>query len=189
MINITCGLMCLLGFMWVVHRMLKWLGLRYWGSNTSKKDIMKTISEDQQVSSKVQDIKKSVATGGSSGWEHRTVRCHTVGLSGAPGYSSPTTSSWWHYGGEPRLFGVTPDCLVQGWQRQRSPARSNGLWRTYMAPDCPVCRREQKSFLQWLYFSRGLYILHPTGHLKMWELKKHIKTYCRHFQVLIHPSA
>ena len=29
MINITCGLMCLLVFMFIVHRMLKLLGLRH----------------------------------------------------------------------------------------------------------------------------------------------------------------
>jgi hypothetical protein len=43
-------------------------------SNTSKEDIMKITSEDQQVSSKVQETKKSVATGGLSGRGHRTVR-------------------------------------------------------------------------------------------------------------------
>ena len=32
-----------------------------------KRDIMKTIREDQQVSSKVQEMKKSVPTGGPSG--------------------------------------------------------------------------------------------------------------------------
>jgi hypothetical protein len=50
---------------------------------------MKTISEGQQVSSKVQDMKKSVATGGPSDREHQIV--------------------WWHTG----LSGATlPDCLV-----------------------------------------------------------------------------
>jgi hypothetical protein len=93
--------MCLLVFVFVVHMMLKWLGLRHRGSNTSKYDIMSTTSEDQQVSSKVQDIKKSVAIGGPSGWEHRTVWCHTVGMSDALGNSSPTTSSWWHCEGKP----------------------------------------------------------------------------------------
>jgi hypothetical protein len=36
-------------------------------SNTSKEDIMKMTREDQQVSSKVQETKKCVATGGLSG--------------------------------------------------------------------------------------------------------------------------
>jgi uncharacterized membrane protein len=49
MINIIGALMCLLVFVFVVHMMQKWLGLRHRGSNTSKEDIMKTIREDQQV--------------------------------------------------------------------------------------------------------------------------------------------
>jgi hypothetical protein len=108
MSNITCELMYFLVFVFVVYRMLKWLGLKHWVSNTSKEYIMKTVSEDQQVSSKVQH-EESVATGRLSGWEHRTVQCHIIGLSDAPGNSSLTASSWWHYGGDP------PDCLVQDW--------------------------------------------------------------------------
>jgi hypothetical protein len=38
---------------------------------------MKITSEDQQVSSKVQETKKNVASGGLSGRGHQTVRCHT----------------------------------------------------------------------------------------------------------------
>jgi hypothetical protein len=45
------------------------------------------------------------------------------------------------------------------------------------------------AFLQRLFWSWGLYILHPTSHLKVWEPKQHTKAYCRHFQVLKHPSA
>jgi hypothetical protein len=41
MINITYGLMCLLVFMIVVHRMLKLLDKDIEESNTSKEDIMK----------------------------------------------------------------------------------------------------------------------------------------------------
>jgi hypothetical protein len=37
MINITCGLMCLLVFMFVVHRMLRLLGLRQWGKQHLKR--------------------------------------------------------------------------------------------------------------------------------------------------------
>jgi hypothetical protein len=37
MINITCGLICLLVFMIVVQRMLKWLGLRHWGKQHLKR--------------------------------------------------------------------------------------------------------------------------------------------------------
>jgi hypothetical protein len=38
---------------------------------------MKIISEHQQVSSKVQEMKKCVITGGLSDRGHRTVSCHT----------------------------------------------------------------------------------------------------------------
>jgi hypothetical protein len=39
MINTTCGLLSLQVFMYVVNSMLKWLGLRHWGNNTSKKAL------------------------------------------------------------------------------------------------------------------------------------------------------
>jgi hypothetical protein len=73
---------------------------------------MKITSEDQQVSSKVQETKKSVVTGGLSGG---TLDCPVphAGLSGAPGNISPMASSWWHYGGEPELSSATLDCPVQ----------------------------------------------------------------------------
>jgi hypothetical protein len=65
-----------------------------------------------------------------------------------------------------------------------------------MAPDYTVptnrlsgVPQRAVTFLQRLYLSWGLYILHPTYHLNVWEPKQHTKTYCRHFQVLIHPSA
>jgi hypothetical protein len=65
-----------------------------------------------------------------------------------------------------------------------------------MAPDCPVptaglfgVPQRAVALLQRLYLSCGLYILHPTGHLKVWEPKQYTKTYCTHFHVLIHPSA
>jgi hypothetical protein len=156
MINITCGLMCLLVFMFVVHRMIKWLGLRHWGSNTSKEDIMKTISEKKQVSRKIQDIKKRVATGGLSGGEHQTVWCHTAGLSGAPGNSSPMASSWWHYGGEPldcpvwhrtiraRLTAPTVTCQIQRLVAHRTWHQT--VW--CLPLDCPVCGREQQAIFE-----------------------------------------
>jgi hypothetical protein len=56
-------------------------------------------------------------------------------------------------------------------------------------PDYPVCRRELQIFLQRLFWSWGLYILHPTSHLKVWEPKQNTKAYSAHFQELKHPSA
>jgi hypothetical protein len=41
MINTTCELMCLLVFVFVVHRMLKYLDQDIEKSNTSKEDIIK----------------------------------------------------------------------------------------------------------------------------------------------------
>ena len=143
MINITYELMCLLVFMIVVHRMLKWLGLRHWG----KQHLKRRHYEDQRVSSKVQETKKSVVTGGLSG------RGHTR-LSGAPGNSSPTTSSWWHYGGGPGLSSATPNCPVQrvtaptvDWQIQRLVAHQT-RHRTVrcLPPDCSVCCRKLQLF-------------------------------------------
>jgi hypothetical protein len=65
-----------------------------------------------------------------------------------------------------------------------------------MAPDClvPTTRlsgvpQTATSFLQRLYLSWGLYILHPTDHLKVWEPKQQTNTCYRHLQVLKHPSA
>jgi hypothetical protein len=61
---------------------------------------MKITSEDQQLASKVQEMKNSVAT----------ADCPVphAGLSGAPGNCSPTASSRWHWWREgTRLSGVT----------------------------------------------------------------------------------
>jgi hypothetical protein len=69
MINITCGLLCLLVFEVVIHRMLKLLDQGIKESNTSKEDIMKIKQSPRN--------KGSVACG-LSGLEHRTVRCHTL---------------------------------------------------------------------------------------------------------------
>jgi hypothetical protein len=69
-------------------------------SNTSKEDIMKITSEDQQVSSEVQETKNSVAT--------TDCPAESTGLSAALGNCSPTTSSRWHWWREAtRLSGVT----------------------------------------------------------------------------------
>jgi hypothetical protein len=46
-----------------------------------------------------------------------------------------------------------------------------------------------RTVFQQLYLSWGLYILQPTGHLEVWEPKRHTKAHSSHFQELIHPSA
>jgi hypothetical protein len=54
MINITCGLMCLLVFMLVVHRMLKLFGLRHW----EKQHIKRRYYEDHKKINKYQTKSK-----------------------------------------------------------------------------------------------------------------------------------
>jgi hypothetical protein len=61
MINITCGLMCLLVFVFVVHRMLKLLGPRHWG----KQHLKRRHYKDQVKSKKQRKCCR---------W---TIRCHT----------------------------------------------------------------------------------------------------------------
>jgi hypothetical protein len=112
MINITCVVMSLLVFMFVVNRMLKWLGLRHWG----KQHLKRRHYEDHKWTST--SIKQSPRNEEMC-YHWRTVRSRTpdclvphFGLSGAPGNSSPTASSWWHCGGGHGLSGATPDCPV-----------------------------------------------------------------------------
>jgi hypothetical protein len=156
MINIIYGLICLLVFVFVIHKMLKWLGLRHWGSNISKEDIMKTISEDQQYQAKSKTWRKCSHS--------RIVRLRTAyclvppgGLSGALGNRSPTTSflvtKWRRVTG---LSGAPPDCLVQGWHVETVECNTHIQWlvghqtqhRTVrcLLSDCLVCCREQQLF-------------------------------------------
>jgi hypothetical protein len=60
---------------------------------------------------------------------------------------------------------------------------------------CPVHHRtvrcaaeKQQLFSNGSICVRG-YKYTPTGHFQVWEPKQHTKAYCRHFQVLKHPSA
>jgi hypothetical protein len=102
---------------------------------------------------------QQLVPGGTRREDHRTVR--------------------WHTG----LFGV------ESLRRQRSPALTGGLtWQLLGTPDYPVCRREQQLFSNG-YNCVGGYKYTPTNHSQVWEPKQHTKTYCRHSQVLLHPSA
>jgi hypothetical protein len=99
MINITCGLMYLLVFVFVVHRMLKLLGPRHWG----KEHLKRRHNEDQAKSKKQ---KKCCLRTVSS----RALDCPVPhdGLSSAPGTVAPTASSRWYCGEKTtRLFVVT----------------------------------------------------------------------------------
>jgi hypothetical protein len=133
MINITCGLMCLLVFMFVVHRMLKWLGLRHWG----KQHLKRRHYEDHKWRST--SIKQSPRNEEKCcHWQtvrlrssdclvaHWTIRCHTPDCPVHQG----TVAQRLVPGG---TVEESPDCPVwhqtvrcKGWQRQRSSHRSNG---------------------------------------------------------------
>jgi hypothetical protein len=72
----------------------------------------------------------------------------------------------------------------------------NGYLQRLVHVACPVhpwtvrCAVEScRTAFQRLYLSWGLYILHPTGHLEVWEPKRHTKAHSSHFKELIHPSA
>jgi hypothetical protein len=137
---------------------------------------MKTISEDQQVSSKVQDMKKRVATSGPSGWEHQTVQLHTAGATPLdyPVYQGIVAQRLVPSGiveeshglSGARLHAPTVTCKRQ--IQLLVAHRTGHKTIRCLPPNCPVCRKAAY-FLQWLYLSWGLYILHPTGHLKWWS--------------------
>jgi hypothetical protein len=84
------------------------------------------------------------------------------------------------------LFGAPcPVRHLRKLQRLSSTASSRGMFVAPVRCAAESCR----TAFQRLYLSWGLYILHPTSHLEVWEPKQHTKAYCRHFQMLKHPSA
>jgi hypothetical protein len=94
---------------------------------------MKITSEDQQLASKVQETKNSVAT--------TDCLAESTRLFGAPGNYSPTASSWWHWWREATgLSGVTSVLS------DVKACNANGHLRCQIqqlgALVCPVCRRE-----------------------------------------------
>jgi hypothetical protein len=120
MINTTYGLMCLLVFMFVVHMMLRLLGLRQWG----KQHLKRRHYEDHKWRStsikQVQKTKNSVATtdylAKSTGLSGGTPDCpvpHT-GLSSAPRSSCPTVSSRWHWWREATGLSGVKACNANG---------------------------------------------------------------------------
>jgi hypothetical protein len=99
MINITCGLICLLVFVFVAHRMLKLLGPSHWG----KQHLKRRHYDDQAKSKKKMKCCLQTVWSGAP-------NCPVphAGLSGAPGTVAPTTSSRWHCGEKTTgLSGVT----------------------------------------------------------------------------------
>jgi hypothetical protein len=112
MINITCGLMCLLVFVFAVHRMLKLLGPRLWG----KQHLKRRHYEDQMKSKK----------------QRKCCHWQTVRLR-APDYPVAHQTVWCHMPD----CSVHPETVAQ-----RLVPRSTGgekppnylVWRS----DCPV---------------------------------------------------
>jgi hypothetical protein len=129
----------------------------------------------------------------------RTVCAWSTGLSGAPGNRSPTASSRWHPEKKTTgLFGVRTGLSgVKSLRRQRSPAL---IGQRLGAPDRLQCAvrcttrlfgvpQRSTSFSPTPLFVLGAINTPPTDHFQVWEPKQHTKAYCRHFQVLKHPSA
>jgi hypothetical protein len=60
---------------------------------------------------------------------------------------------------------------------------------------CPVhhrtvrCAAESSIFSPTTLFVLGAINTSPTGHFQVWKPKQHTKAYCKHSQVLLHPSA
>jgi hypothetical protein len=77
MISITCGLMCLLVFMLVVHRMLRLFGLRQLGKQHLKRKHCEGHKKINKVSSKSKKRRQVLSLADCPAKEYRTVRCHT----------------------------------------------------------------------------------------------------------------
>jgi hypothetical protein len=152
MINITCGLMHLLVFVFVVHRMLKLLGPRHWG----KQHLKRRHYEDQTKSKKQRKCCLQTVWSGA-------LDCPVphAGLSGAPGIVAPMASSKWHWGEKTtklsRVFDVK-SLHANSRLRFRPTARRTRQWTVH----CPVhhrtvrCAVESTAFLQWLVLCWGL---------------------------------
>jgi hypothetical protein len=190
--------MCLLVFMFVVHRMLKLLGLRHWG----KQHLKRRHYEDHKWRST--SIKQSLRNKDKC-CHWRTIRSRTpdcpvpqTGLSAAQGNSSPTASSRWHWWREATgLSGMTSGlsgvkaCVANGHLRCQiqwlgTPDRGH---RTARWPHRTVrCAAESRNFSPTTRIVLGP-INTPSPPFQCVGAKQHIKAQYRHFQVLIHPSA
>jgi hypothetical protein len=68
--------------------------------------------------------------------------------------------------------------------------RGQGTRHVMCAPDCLVRpTTKQSAFRPTARIMGEVINTRPTSHLEVWEPKQYIKTYCRLFQVLLHPSA
>jgi nitrite reductase/ring-hydroxylating ferredoxin subunit len=103
--------------------------------------------------------------GGTRRKDHRTVRCeHRTVRCGKPAAPTVTCSD---RAMARRTGQATVRCPVHHWTVRCTTGLSG-------VPQRPP------AFLQRLFWSWVLYILHPTNHLKVWEPKQHTK--CRRFE-------
>jgi hypothetical protein len=157
MINIICGLMYLLVFVFIIHRMLKLLGPRHWGKQHLKSN---TSKEDQAKSKKQRKCCLRTVWSGAPDCQVPHTR-----LSTAPGRVAPTASSRWHYGEKTTglssvTFGVSgvKSMRANDHLRVRPTARRTRQWTMH----CPVhhqiirCTAESTTFLQRLVLCWGL---------------------------------
>jgi hypothetical protein len=119
-------------------------------------------------------VAQRLVPGGTRREDHRTVRCeHRTVRCEKPAAPTVTCSD---RATVRRTRQATVRCPVHHWTVRC-------IARLFDVP------QRTTAFLQQLFWSWGLYILHPTGHLKGWEPKQHTKAYSAHFQELKHPSA
>jgi hypothetical protein len=98
--------MCLLVFMFVVHRMLRLLGLRH----CKKQHLKRRHYEDQVKINKYQAKSKKQR----QVLPHVNCPVEDTGLSGAPGNSKPTASSRWHWWREATGLSSVKACSANG---------------------------------------------------------------------------
>jgi hypothetical protein len=144
--------------------------------------------------------------------EHRTVRWHT-GLFGAHTPDCPVHQGTvaqrlvpggtrredhrtvWYEDRTVRYEDRTVRCGKPAAPTVTCSDRATGRRTGQATVHCPVhhqtvrCAAESSSFSPTTLFVLGAINTPPTGHFHVWEPKQHTKAYCRHFQVLKHPSA
>jgi hypothetical protein len=162
-------------------------------SNTSKEDIKKIKKSPRKEACAACGL--SVRGAPDCPVAHRTVRCPHAELSGAPGNSS----QWLVPGGTRREDHRTVRCgnpaAPTVTYSDRVSDRATARRTRHATVRCPVhhrtvrCAAENCSFSPTATIVLGAINTPPTGHSQVWEPKQHTKAYCRHFQVLKHPSA
>jgi hypothetical protein len=129
----------------------------------------------------------------------RTVCAWSTGLSGAHTPDCPvhqgTAAQWLVLGGTRREDHRTIRCGNPATPTVTCSDRATTRRTGQATVRCPVhhrtvrCATESNSFSPTALFVLGAINTPPTGHFHVWEPKRHTKSYSRHSQVLLHPSA